>query len=91
MSNDALKDTRTDQTYNIPAEIATALATDRPELIKVYINRSKPGPTVEMARLVMDLITDRINDRQRIGMLSAAVEVLKEQSAKAIKVLEGND
>lgn len=74
--------------YNLPPEIATALLTDRPELIQVYIGRTKSGASTEMAKLISDLIKDRINDRQRIGMLEATISVLKENAAKAIKMLE---
>jgi hypothetical protein len=77
--------------YNIPPEISTALLTDRPELIQIYIGRSKSGQATEMARLIADLIKDRINDRQRIGALEAMVAVLKENAHKAIKVLEGEE
>lgn len=69
--------------YKLPGPLAAALATNRPELVSVFISEVKTGHEVltpeiqaEMLQLLVDLIQDREEGRARFAELSTSIKHL---------------
>lgn len=84
--------------YMLPGGFAIALGANRPEFIKLEIERVKMGklePTkelmIELMRLVMDLMEDREKSRYDLKQTEERRARLGRRNAAATKILQGHD
>ena len=86
--------------YRLPADIAAAVTTNRRELMQVYISRTTDEEKKEMARLIADLLEDRVRTARllaatedkavsALGCLKATVHSLLEAKSQLAGLMDG--
>jgi hypothetical protein len=90
-----------EETYNLPAPLGMALATDRPEFVNLYLKELTAGgeshapqfeTVLEILRLVRDMIADRFELKRKLDERDDELEYVADLLPglkRVVEVIEG--
>ena len=71
------------KTYKLPMQIAVALSTGRPELLRLGSVQLEPETQTEMLRLLCDLLAEREAQKDKLNILEQTLE-------ETVRTITGN-